>query len=76
MLVLLDVAAGGCHHHLDWLPRLYSNISKQMHTALSNCRLHCLIHQPAVWAYRKVGSYVSNIPQPASFVLKQHFTFL
>jgi len=46
MLVLLDVAAGGCHHYLNRFPRLYSSIGKQMHTALSNCCLDCLIHQP------------------------------
>lgn len=51
VLVLLDVAAGGCHHYLNWFPRLYSSISKQMHTALSKCCLDCLIHQPAVCAY-------------------------
>jgi hypothetical protein len=47
VLVLLDVAAAGrCHHYLNWFPRLYSSIGKQMHTALGNCCLHCLIHQP------------------------------
>jgi len=49
VLVLVYVAAARrCHHHLNWFPRLYSSIGKQMHTALGNCCLHCLIHQPAV----------------------------
>ena len=76
VLVLLDVAATvRCHHYLNWFTRLYSSIGKQMHTALGNCCLHCLIHQPAVCAYRKCRCSISKAPQPANFVSKKHFIF-
>ena len=51
MLVLLYVAASGCHHYLYWFLRLYRSISKQMHTAVSNCSLDSLINQPAECAH-------------------------